>query len=161
MAKNDFVSDDASKEVATTTTPPAKKPASLYEKFASDQSAESVDGITLDYGEAGKIIIHRAGGSNQRYKNYAAAKLKPYQRQIQAKTMDEAVTRAVMADVYAKTVIVGWEEVRGRDGELLPFTPENVKQVLIDLPDLFDDIQTAANDASLFREANNEAIEGN
>lgn len=137
------------------------KKTSLYDKFATSKDAEQGTGIVLDYGDAGKITIHRAGGANRRFKDYTSAKLKPFTRQINAGTMDEEVSRKLTADIYAKTVIVGWEGVTGPDGEELEFTVENVTQVLLDLPDLFDDIQRAAQDASLFRAAVNEEVEGN
>jgi len=138
-----------------------KKPASLYDKFDTDKKAEADVGIVLDYGEAGKIRIHRAGGANQRFKNYTTATLKPFTRQINTGTMDEETSRKLTAQIYAKTIIIGWEGVVGRDGEPLEFNEENVAKLLLDLPELFDDIQRAAQDASLFRSTETEIVEGN
>lgn len=137
------------------------KKSSLYSRFATDKKVEAESGIVLDYGDAGSIRIHRAGGANQRFKNYTTATLKPYTRQINTGTMDEDTSRKLTAQIYAKTVIVGWEGVCGPDGETLEFTEENVIKVLLDLPELFEDIQRAAQDASLFRAAENDVVEGN
>lgn len=145
----------------TKETAKTKKGVSLYDKFSTDKKAEADTGIVLDYGEAGKIRIHRAGGANQRFKNFTTAKLKPYTRQINAGTIDEETSRKLTAEIYAKTIIVGWDGVCGPDGEPLAFSEENVVRVLLDLPELFDDIQRAAQDASLFRSAENEVVEGN
>lgn len=132
-----------------------------YDHFKTDENIENSEGITLDYGKAGKFKIHRAGGANQRFRNYAQAKFKPYTRQIQQGTLDDDVANELNADIFAKTVVIGWEGVTGKDGQDLPFTVDNCKQLLIDLPDLFVDIQKAAQDASLFRKQMIEEVVGN
>jgi hypothetical protein len=66
--------------------------------------------------------------------------------------MDEDTAARLMREVYADTVILGWEGVTGRDKAPLAFTRENVLQVLTDLPDLFADIQEMSNKVALFRE---------
>jgi len=137
-----------------------KKPVGLYKQFKTDKNLEK-DGIILDYGEAGRIRIARAGGNNERFKRYTEAQLKPYTRQISAGTMDEKLATKISADIYAKTIILGWEEVTGEDGKPLEFTVENVTKVLLDLPDLFSDIQKAASDATLFRADVQDAVAGN
>lgn len=159
MAKNDFVTDEV--ETGGLPAAPAKKARSFYDVYTTDTEAETGEGITLDYGDMGKITIHRAGGSNRKFINYVTAKMKPYNRQVQAGTMDPKLGVQLSADIYAKTVIIGWEGVRGRDGEVLPFTYDNVVKLLIDLPELFNDIQAAAQDAANFRAAVNKDVEGN
>ena len=134
---------------------------STYKQFETNKDVEAGEGITLDYGSAGKFKIHRAGGANQKFKNYTQAKMKPYTRQIQQGTLDEAVATDLNADIFSRTVIVDWEGVTGRDGQPLPFTIENCKQLLLDLPDLFADIQRAAQDASLFRKQVVDDVVGN
>lgn len=134
---------------------------SFYDKFKTDENAEKGAGVTLNYGEMGKIIIHRAGGSNRKFANLLEKRMKPYTRQMQAGTMDEDLARSIMVEVYAKTVIIGWDGVKDRDGSELPFTEENVIRLMTDLPDLFRDIQSAAGDRSLFLADAQEAAEGN
>lgn len=150
MSKNEVPASDAPEHVET-----------FYSQYTTDQNLEKGDGVVLDYGKLGTIRIHRAGGTNQRFKNYTRAKLAPYTRQINNNTLDEDVSRQLTADIYARTVIVGWEGVRGRDGRLLEFNYENCVRLLTDLPELFDDIQKAAQDVSNFRAAVNADIEGN
>lgn len=122
----------------------------LYSKFGTSKDAESGAGVDLDYGKMGKFRIHRAGGSNARYKNFAQAKMKPYNRQIQAGTMDDDVATKLMVEIFAKTVIVGWAGVKDRDGKDLPFSVDNAIQLFTDLPDLFSDIRAAALDHQTF-----------
>jgi hypothetical protein len=134
---------------------------SLYKKFATDENAEAGEGIVLDYGDGVKIRIHRAGGGNKAFARILEAKTKPYRRQIDNGTIDQDVMRRLMAEIYAKSVIIGWEGVTDEDDHPLAFTEENVVKVLLDLPDLFRDIQEAASNAALFRADANAAVEGN
>lgn len=134
---------------------------SFYEKFKTDKKAEAQDGIWLDYGAAGRIRIHRAGGANQRFSELAKARLKPYTRQMQMGTLDPKLSQDIMIGMYADAVIVEWDGVKGESGELLEFNRENVVKLLTDLPDLFGDIQTAAQDHSLFLASVQEEISGN
>lgn len=135
-----------------------------YELFKTDEELES-SGVTLNYGTF-KIVVARAGGGNKKYVRVLENKIRPYRRAIQAGTMDDATDRKVMAEVYAEAVILGWSKVEpgengpketpnvipGRDGEDIPFTKANVVMVLTDLPDLFADIISQAQQVSTFRQ---------
>lgn len=134
---------------------------SFYETFATDTKLESVEGIDLDYGASGVIKIHRAGGANKKFATVLNAKMAPYRRQLANGSMDEAVATKLMAEIYAEAVILGWVGVKGRDGKELKFTKENVVKLLVDLPELFKDIQEQATTIANFRASNIEADEKN
>ncbi len=125
---------------------------SFYKSFSMNQDLEAGKGVDLDYGKSGVITIHRAGGSNQKYSKVASAKLKPYARQLHTKTADPKVIERVMAEIYAESVIIGWKNVKDSEGKAMSFTKANVVKLLTDLPELFADIQRAADDVALFRE---------
>ena len=57
--------------------------------------------------------------------------------------MSEEVGEKVLREVFAETVVLGWNGVTGRDGEQIPYSRENVKKLFEDLPDLFADIRDA------------------
>ncbi len=116
---------------------------SFYEMFATDSALEK-NGIALDYGEAGTIVIARAGGSNTKFQTRFQALMRPYRMQMQNGTMDDDVANRLMAEAFAETVVLGWSGVKGSDGEELEFTQDNVKKLLTDLPELFADIRTQA-----------------
>lgn len=130
---------------------------SLYAKFETDKSLET-SGIELDYGPntKGKTIlirIARAGGANDQYLKRMEAKAKPHRRQIQHETVDRVVISQIIKEVYAETVVLGWENVEDREGNDMPFTKENVLKLFTDLPDLYADITEQAQSAALFRVA--------
>lgn len=143
----------------------APKAVGLYAQFQTDPDMEKT-GIELVFRMGNgipdvKIQIARAGGGNTRYNKVLEFKTKPYRRQIQTETISDADYQAIMREVYAETVILRWEGVTDREGNPLPFSKENVVQVLKDLPDLFTDIQQQANKVALFRKANLDDAAGN
>lgn len=134
---------------------------SLYTKFETDRSLEK-SGIILDYGPNSKgknieIRIARAGGSNESYLKKLEAKAKPHRRQIQHETMERAQIEKMIREVYAESVVLGWEGVEDRDGNEMLFSKENCMKLFDDLPDLYADIQEQAQSAALFRTTVREA----
>lgn len=133
---------------------------SPYELFGTDKSLESEKGVDIDYGDF-VITIHRAGGANTEYKRVFAEKLKPYQRQYENGTMDDERLNQIAVDVFAETVVKGWDGVKDREGNDLECTRENIIQVFTDLPDLFGDIVEQAKHFANFQADNKEAASKN
>lgn len=138
---------------------------SLYQQFKSDANLEK-SGILLEYGfsKSGKPItirIARAGGGNSAFTKRMEAKVKPYRRQIQTETIDTAIVEKLLREVYAETVVLGWENVEDADGNPLDFTAANCIKLFEDLPDLFKDIQEQSQRSVLFRAELLEGAAGN
>lgn len=129
---------------------------SLFSQFQTDQSAET-DGIDIDYGidsrtgENIKFKVARAGGSNAKFAKLWDSKTKPYRRQIQTDTMDNATAEKLIHEVYAEAVVLGWSGVYDRDGNKLDYTVANCVQLFKDLPELFNDIRQVASSIAAFR----------
>lgn len=77
--------------------------------------------------------------------------MKPYRRQIQNETMESALVERIVKEVYAETVVLGWENVEDENGNAMEFSVENCIKLFDDLPDLFRDIQEQSQRAALFR----------
>jgi hypothetical protein len=137
---------------------------SLYKTFATDEAVEK-QGISIDYGDE-RFLIARAGGSNSAFKKCFAAKIKPYRRQIDQGNIDDSVANRLMAEAYAETVILLWESkavdeagvetwvdtISGADGKPMKFSKASCTALLLDLPELFADLQVMAGQASNFRQ---------
>lgn len=124
---------------------------SIYDLFATDAKAEAEEGLALDYGSFGRITIRRAGGANKGFARALEAKLRPYRRQIQAGTLEEAVAERLLAEVYAETVLIGWQGIRDRAGQEIAFSHKAAVTLFTDLPELFRDVQEQAQKAANFR----------
>lgn len=127
-----------------------------YDTFKADESLEQ-QGIELDYGDAGLFKIARAGGSNKEFARLMEKVFRPYRRQMDAGTMDEKVADKLLAEVFAKTVILDWKGVTDKNGKNLPFNTENAVKLLTDLPDLFADLREQAMKIANFRAVEIEA----
>lgn len=136
---------------------------SLYKQFETNKDVEN-DGIVLEYGMSTRgpisIRISRAGGANTRFAKLMEAKVKPYRRQVQNETMDKALAEKIAKEVYAETVVIGWENVEmpvivngeaTKELEFVPYTVENAIRLFTDLPDLYADIVEQAQRSALFR----------
>lgn len=128
----------------------------LYESYETDPQLE-VDGVHLEIGlsKTKKVVtirVRRAGGANQQFAKVFEQKSKPYRRLMEIPgALDPAVQERVMREVYAESVVVGWENVEDRNGSELPYNKANVLQLFTDLPDLFRRIVKETQDMDLFR----------
>jgi len=128
---------------------------SIYETFDTDRSAEET-GIKLNYGEF-SITIARAGGANKRFLKMLERRLEPHQRAIQAGLMDETLARKIVAECFAECVVLGWDGVTNRAGEPIAYSKDACIALLLDLPDLFEELREQAMKTSNFRRAAREA----
>lgn len=121
-----------------------------YSMFRTDPKVEALEGIVLNYGPF-NIRVARAGGANAKFRTVLTDRLRPYRKQMEMGSMDDDVAQKLLAEVYADSVILGWEGVTNAEGKILPFTRDNVIKVLLDLPDLFKDVQEQASLLSNFK----------
>lgn len=134
---------------------------SLSRKFRTDKSLE-VQGVELDYGDGVIITVARAGGANKRFLKEGQRIYKKYRRQIQLGILDEAIQTKLAHELYAKAVVLRWQGVTaediGREGEEpVDLTVENCTALFENLPDLWLDLQTQAQNAEIFKEHIREA----
>lgn len=147
----------------------------LYRQFATDPDLER-DGIELFYktgdrDEHGNDVdialrIARAGGGNTKYQKILDHHSKPYRRQIQTESIDPKQLDAIMREVYADSILLGWDTVTtdkdgaeikrvptvpDANGESMSFERKNVIKLFTNLPDLFADVQQSAQKVALFR----------
>lgn len=128
---------------------------SLYKAFETDAVLEQ-QGIDIEYGTAdnGKPIrfkICRSGGQNHAYVKGLDNAIRPYRALLQNDSLDNDVAERVMRKVFCQHVLIGWENVQGRDGKYLDFSPEAAEALMIDLPDIYADLTRQAGKAANFR----------
>jgi hypothetical protein len=137
----------------------------IYKQYKTDSNVEQ-EGIVLEVGvnskgEMATMRIARAGGANVAFAKLVEQRLKPHKRAIQTETLDKKVADAIMRDVYASTVVLGWEHMEDENDQPLEYSKENVLKVLTDLPDLWADVQATSMKGALYREEVREADRGN
>tara|TARA_R110000772_G_scaffold30806_11_gene76527 strand:+ start:212 stop:643 length:432 start_codon:yes stop_codon:yes gene_type:complete len=140
----------------------------MYDVFETDSDMEG-EGVWIDYGDF-RIKIASAGQGNKAYVRYAEKALKPVRKSMQAGALSNDRAQVIMATIYAKTIVKGWETkvddewvagIEGRDGNLLTVNEENIKEAFTNLPNMFIDIQEMASSMENFRKAELEEEAGN
>ena len=140
----------------------------LYDAFQTDPQLEK-GGVWIDYGDF-RVLLAYAGGANKRYINVMEKKFKPLRQAIAAGTIDNDRAQKMLMDLHAETTIIGWETmvdgefkpgIEGPNGDILPFTVDNVKLTFRNLPNVFNDLRTQAETIANYRTRNLEAEAGN
>jgi hypothetical protein len=127
----------------------------LYKMYQTDTAMESEVGITLAFDEV-KIHVKRAGGSNKKFSEVLRRLTNPVRRQIQNDTISPDKVNTIFMQVYARAVVLGWENVTDENDNPLPFTEENFVKVMTDLPDFWAALQEECAKVSNFRQIANE-----
>ncbi len=122
---------------------------SLYKKFNTDNKSET-EGIELDFGDGVMFKVARAGKSNPGFAKASRKRTKPFLFAIKAGTLGDDMAQSILINVFADSVVKGWEGVTDKDGKTLKFSHENVVKLFNDLPDLFEQIKEYAEDRESF-----------
>ena len=143
--------------------------------FGTNKGNEK-DGLWFEVDDEIQVKLRRAGGGNKAFEKMTEALLKPQRRRLASGNLSVDKIREINRECFLKTVICGWrtlvngtwcdgitpwkeeedgtmvvEEVEDAS-DLLPVSPENLRKVLQDFPELFDLLTRLADDASAFRE---------
>lgn len=121
-----------------------------YEMFENNKDLEAGKGIVIDYGGF-EITVHRAGGANKKLQKVYTNKYKPHIRKAEQGILDDEITNRILIESFAEAVVVGWKNVKDKDGNLMDFSVENCIKLFTDLPDLFEDIVVQTKDVSNFK----------
>lgn len=118
--------------------------------FGTDAAVEKA-GIVLDYGNGLKIRIARSGGANKRYAKRLEQLSRPVRRAIETETLGRDASDALLYQVYAETVVLGWEGVKDDAGKAIKFSAAACIKFFEESPDFFTEIREQSDKAQLFR----------
>ena len=130
-------------KVETNGTDLRLKFANVYSRYGSEPSIEE-KGVVIDYELEGgghfSIKIKRAGARNAEWKKTYNAIMKPQAEAIEAGKLSEAENKVLLAEVWAKSVVMGWDNIKDSDGNEVPFTVQNCFELFSLYPDLLNDV---------------------
>lgn len=133
---------------------------SLYKNYAMDADKE-INGVSVEVdqnenGTFATFVLSRMGTTNKRYSKALEFATRPYRRQIELETMDNGLAEKIFRKVFCETVLLGWSNVYGRDGEEIKFTSSAAIALFEDLPLLYEELSAKAKSVGLFREETTE-----
>ena len=129
---------------------------SLYKRFKTDTEKES-SGIDVRYDDDIVITVGRAGGANKKY----IKAIERVQRKLNVRKPTNEEAMEILREVYADTIILGWEGVVDEDGATMECNKENKMKLLRDLPELFDDLRNVAEASDSYKAEDIEESVGN
>lgn len=126
--------------------------------FKSNQTLET-EGVWFDISKDTGFLVRRLGGSNKKYEQRLASRLKPFARQIQLGTYPEEKKEIAIIETFVETCLVDWKGVE-IDGKLADFDIDTAKKLLLDptYRDLVDALVAHANDAASYKEVEREEL---
>jgi hypothetical protein len=135
-----------------------------YAKYQIDKEIQRVGVYFED--EDVRVRMTYAGSENTRYDRMLKLKLKPFETQIKNDNFPDEMFHKVLGEVYAATVVLGWEVknengefVQGiydETGEVLPVTEANMCKAFALGNRLFQDCIKVATNFNLFRQGQKE-----
>lgn len=140
----------------------------LRRMFETDAATER-DGVIVEYAPGVEVRLARAGGANKKFAKVMERLAKPHRRAIQTESVDPTILKDLFIKAYAQAVILSWKGftkdlITHDDADadtLLDFNQENIMGVLREQPNLFADLQKAADSISLYRAEILETDSGN
>lgn len=130
---------------------------SIYDLFATDTNMETA-GRWYRVGDT-EFLLARAGGANTKFTAAYAASSRPYQREQQMGRLSEDTAREILAEPFAKHVVLDWRTrskddkgvevvtdhvISGKDGQPLTYSQKAAQALLMDIPDLLMTLVEAA-----------------
>ena len=134
---------------------PRMRFANLYSTYGSEPELER-KGVIIDYeltnGETFSIKIKRAGARNQEWKVAYNQIMKPHAQAIADGKVGEEENKKLLAEIWSKTVIVGWSNLRDGEGNEVKFSTETCYELFCAFPDLLNDVIADSHNRSNFQE---------
>lgn len=136
-----------------------------YAKYHTDDATLKAGVIYED--DDIRIRVTYAGSENTRYDKLLKLRLKPFETQIRNETFSDEAFHRVLAEVYAETVILGWEVKNGKgewapgiynaEGDIVEVSKENICMAFGLGQRLFSDVIKVATNFNLFRQKEKDA----
>ena len=131
---------------------------SVFSQFKTSKVAES-EGIEVRFkpnedGTVPSFRIARMGKSNARYVKSVESRTRPHRQNIIDKVITNEIAEEINLNVFCDAVLLGWENIIGEDGKTIPYSWDNAKKLMSDLPDLYDILKEKAEDIDNFLSSN-------
>lgn len=137
---------------------------SLRKNYKTDKKAE-LDGVSVVIGineyndKPMSIILSRISPTNKRYTKALQEATKPYEAAMQADTMDVDLGNKIFRQVFAETILLGWDNIPLSDitdndddnNKVAEFSVDNAMALFDLMPEAFEKWDAMARKAATFR----------
>lgn len=102
---------------------------SIYDLYETDTSLEE-EGVWVEIG--GGVNVKVAALGNKNHQKAMEKMFAPYKAQRRNGSLDAEIEEDIHTKAIAKAVLVDWEGVTDREGDILPYNFENAYKILAD-----------------------------
>lgn len=129
----------------------------LYEAYATDPKAEA-EGVWIEFRAGAKLKVRSQ--SSLQAREWALRRAKGQRQLIMANggALPPSLMDKNELDMCVEILVVDWQGVNNGDGHAIPFTRENLRKVLTDLPVLRRDVMFVSQVDESFRVAELESM---
>ncbi len=138
---------------------------SIFKQFKTNESKES-EGVWVYFGDEDKpdtpaFLICRSGKSNKKYIRELERATSKNKGSFRSGKIPSDIMESIALKVFCKTVILDWKNIINLDKETIPFSYENAKSLMLELPDLYDQLSIFSQDFGNFKDEEMEDESGN
>ncbi len=120
----------------------------IRKAFATDRQAEQ-DGVWVALGEGARVKVARF--NNPRHRAVLDRLRRPYRSLLMAgRDLPDDVAESMTIEATAETLLLDWDGIED-NGTPLPFSKDNARRLLADLPDFRDAVAFLSMQAETFR----------
>jgi hypothetical protein len=126
---------------------------SIWDLYETDLAKET-EGFWHKVNKKISVKLARAGGSNMAFTKAMEEKTREHRKRggaFEGEKVDVDLATDIMKQAFAEVIILDWKGFTKKDGKTLAYSPKAAYEILVALPDLFNELRDAAGAAANYR----------
>ena len=126
---------------------------SIWDLYETDMDKE-IEGFWHEVNKKIKVKLARAGGANLSFTKAMEEKTRDHRKRggaFEGQKVDVELATDLMKQAFAETIILDWKGFTKKDGKPLAYSAKVAYDLMVSLPDLFNELRDAAGEAANYR----------
>ena len=126
---------------------------SIWDMYETDLSKET-EGFWYKVNKKISVKLARAGGANLSFTKAMEEKTREHRKRggaFEGNSVDVELATDLMKQAFAETIILDWKGFTTKDGKTVIYSAKVAYKLMVDLPDLFNELRDAAGEAANYR----------
>ena len=126
---------------------------SIWDMYETDLSKET-EGFWYKVNKKISVKLARAGGANLSFTKAMEEKTREHRKRggaFEGNSVDVELATDLMKRAFAETIILDWKGFTTKDGKTVIYSAKVAYKLMVDLPDLFNELRDAAGEAANYR----------
>lgn len=126
---------------------------SIWDLYETDADRET-EGFWYKVNKKITVKLARAGGANLSFTKAMEALTREHRKRggaFEGEKVDVELATDLMKQAFAETIIMDWKGLTKKDGKPLAYSAKAAYDLMVSLPDLFNELRDAAGEAANYR----------